>query len=144
MPRTRKTLSGAPAQPIGAIAGQQYGADQALMDVQRTLPAPQVDGVPVAPATAPATPGPQPGQVQRMDKAQVLELAKGLREKMGLLTQTSQRPQEPVTSGLSSGPGRGPEILQTVRRTPTGDTMRRIAQLSGDFDLAEIADRAGI
>ena len=157
MPRTRKTLSGAPAQPISPVAGQMYGAGVDQMEMQRQMPAPQV--APPPPGDVPrgtSAPGAQMAatnaearqgvEVERagLDKTQVLELAKGLRDKMGLLTQPTRRPHEPVTAGLPSGPGRGPEVLATVRGTPTGDTLRRIAALTGDAELARIAERARI
>ncbi len=143
MPRTRKTLSGAPAQPIGQIAGQEYGADEALMEVQRAMPAPQVTQTAAQPAASPPA-GPGSGPPPGLDKAELLALAKGMSERTGLLTTPTQRPHEPVTAGLASGPGPGPEMIPLVRGTPTGDTMRRISALTGDTLFAQLADQARI
>ena len=71
MPRKAKTtLSGQPAQPIGAVAGQMYGAGVEQMALQRQMPAPQVSG-PVAPPAGAAPPVPvEPLQPSPADKHQ--------------------------------------------------------------------------
>lgn len=148
MPRKAKTtLSGHPAQPIGAVAGQMYGAGVEQMALQRQMPAPQVSG----PVASPASAGPPPGgmaaaappEASAADRfAAALEGAKQMQGRAGLLTQGSNRPDEPVTAGLASGPGVGPEALQLRTGSPTGRMMRRIADLSGDSFFRELADRA--
>jgi hypothetical protein len=58
----------------------------------------------------------------------------------GLLRDT-ERPHEPLTEGLSTGDGAGPEALGQ-QANPVVDTMQRVADLTGDPRLAAIAQRA--
>lgn len=68
----------------------------------------------------------------------------------GGLFRPTERPAEPVTAGLSVGPGRGPEALVGARelRQPTvAEIMGRIADMTGDLThqiLAERARRMGV
>lgn len=144
MPRTRKTQSGERAQPVGAVAGQEYGMGVQQMELQRQMPLPQTS--PVRPETMTAQGGGQPAAVDRqpLDAARIAEIARTLQGGVGALVRPSGRPGEPVTAGLSSGPGPGPEVLGLRTGNPTGMTMRNIARLSGDSYLADLADRAGM
>lgn len=145
MPRTAKrnrTMSGAPAQPIGAVPGQIYGAGVEQMELQRAMPAPNLAQGPTATPVAPS-PAPAPVEAAAPPPSfdQVLMQAQGLREQTGILGQPTARPQEPVTAGLSRGPGGGPEMLQMQRGTPAGDAMRRLSAATGDPFFAELAAR---
>lgn len=141
MPRKAKTLSGATAQPVGPVAGQMYGAGVDQMQLQEQLPAPnsRADGrisVPVAPAQ-----GPQGAPVDPHQAA--LTAAQAMPVGAGLLAR-SDRPGEPVTTGLPFGPGAGPEVLALRQGNPTGNLMRELAQKTGDPYFAELAMRAGL
>lgn len=145
MPRTAKrprTLSGAPAQPISATPGQMYGAGVEQMQLQRAMPAPNLAQGPTAPVVAPG-PAPAPVEAQAPPPSfdQVLAQAQGMRDQTGLLSAPTTRPQEPVTAGLTRGPGGGPEMLQMQRGTPAGDAMRRLSAATGDPFFAELAAR---
>lgn len=144
MPRTAKrnqTLSGAPAQPIGAVPGQIYGAGVEQMQLQRAMPAPNLAQGPVAQPAAP-TPAPAPPQAAAPPSFdQALAQAQGMRDQTGLLSMPTNRPQEPVTAGLSRGPGGGPEMLQMQRGTPAGDALRRLSAATGDPYFANLASR---
>lgn len=145
MPRTAKrpkTMSGAPAQPIGAVPGQMYGAGVEQMQLQRAMPAPNLAQGPVAgpagpPPAGPATAGPAPAQ--GFDAA--LAMAQGMRDQTGLLQQPTARPDEPITAGLTRGPGPGPEVLAMQQGTPAGDALRRISAQTGDPFFADLARR---
>lgn len=145
MPRTAKrpkTMSGAPAQPIGAVAGQMYGAGEEQMQLQRAMPAPNLAQTPVA---TPA-PGPAPAEAQQAAPAapsleQVLAQAQALRSQTGLLAQPTTRPEQPITAGLASGPGGGPELLGMQQGTPAGDALRRLSASTGDPFWAELASK---
>lgn len=150
MPRKRRqTMSGAPAQPIGAIPGQIYGAGVDQMALQRAMPAPNLAGggaAPVAPAPPPASPAaaqavPGPGAAPNYDD--LLRNAASLREQTGLLPMPTNRPNEPITAGLTRGPGPGPEALGMRRSTPVGDAWRRISAATGDPYFAQLVDRLG-
>lgn len=142
MPRTRKTLSGQDAQPVGAVAGQMYGMGEEQMALQRAMPAPQVGGPPAAPAGGPSAPpagaappaGPQPD---------VRALAAALANRGNLFTQPTKRPGEPVTAGLSRGPGPGPEALGQRMGSPAGAFLRTISARTGNPEFADLADRTG-
>jgi hypothetical protein len=57
----------------------------------------------------------------------------------------SQRPNEPVTAGLPSGPGPGPEILginQPGRMSALAQTLQAVAQASGSGMMANLAAQA--
>lgn len=141
MPRKRQpTLSGQPSQPISPVPGQTYGMGEQQMAMQRTMPAPQQ-------ATVPRPAAPQPQQApqaaqQAADPNQMMAAAAQLRDQTGLLQQPTQRPNEPVTAGLSRGPGAGPEALQVHQGTPAGDLLRLLSRETGQSYFAELADRA--
>ena len=141
MPRTARptTQRGAPAQPISATPGQVYGAGVEQMAMQRVMPAPNMQSpaaaIPQGASSAPAAAGP-------VDPARVMALAAGLKEQTGLLTAPTQRPNEPITAGLSRGPGPGPEILAAPSGSPSGDILRRLSQSTGDPQWAELARKA--
>jgi hypothetical protein len=142
MPRGKKrvTQSGADAQDIASVPGQRYGEGVAQQAMQRAMPAPDLrgqapDGRTMQPAVpdggSPATPPP--------DLATLLGGAP-----TGLLG-GSHRPNQPVTAGLSLGPGPGPEILGSMRATtPLARTLRTLTERTGDRSWSELADRAGL
>jgi hypothetical protein len=140
MARKRKTMTGQAAQPIGAVAGQEYGAGIEQMAMQRAMPAPQVSGVA---AGAPGAPAPAPGGTPpRINMAELMQRAQALQPETGLLTAPTNRPTEPVTAGLSRGPGPGPEALAVRRGSPAGEMLRKLSMETGDPMFARLADQA--
>lgn len=138
MPRTRKTQSGAPAQPIAPVAGQMYGAGVQQQRLQEAMPAPA--------GAAAAPPGPSPVESSPSGGggdpyAAAMSVLQG---QGGLLGQPTQRPNEPLTTGLALGPGAGPEVLGSFSRSPAGDSLRSLTALTGDPYFAELADRARV
>lgn len=93
-------------QPIATVPGQAYGVAAEQQAAQKVIP---TSGSPViAPppgGAGPVPPAPQGGGgapatfVHPPDPSQTF-------------TRPSERPNEPVTHGLPSGPGAGPEALQ--------------------------------
>ena len=149
MPRkakARRTLGGDPAQPIDPVPGQTYGMGQEQMDLQRQMPAPNVQQ---PPPSRPPAPRPQtPAQAQQQPGAPVpapggeldiAALAQHLSGKLGLLEQPSERPNEPITAGLTRGPGPGPEALQVRSGSPTLQTLENLYQATGDDIFLRLA-----
>lgn len=149
MPRKAKpTISGAPPQPVGPVAGQNYGAGAQQMALQQAMPAPNeraqsMEPAPTAPAIGgtPASAPPPESEAERYMR--MLDAAKAATPSTGLLTQPTARPDEPVTAGLPIGAGPGPEILQARTSTPAGDLLRRLSSATGDPSFAELARKAG-
>lgn len=171
MARRRQTASGAPAQPATPVAGQTYGLGVEQQRMQEAMPLPNThapqrlargrDGEHAGMAGQDAQQGStmdpsvaehfgmngQAGTPTNADDGrlasyqQALESAKGLSGDVGLLSLPTQRPGEPVTHGLSTGPGGGPSALGLVPGSPTGRWMRKLAAESGNPYLQQLADR---
>lgn len=60
----------------------------------------------------------------------------------GLLGMPSERPSEPVTAGLSTGAGPGPEAIRPEVKGPVTTTLERLAASSGDPVIAAMAATA--
>lgn len=139
MPRRRRTLSGDPAQRVHSVPGRRYGEGQRSAELQRAMPAPAVQGVDAgAPPTSADAPGaaapvaPDPAAVQQF-----------LRDTGPSLFAGTQRPDQPITAGLPSGPGPGPEALRNRQTTtPTGRFLRQLARDGGSQRWLELAERA--
>lgn len=109
MPRVRKPppagYSQRDAQAPAAPTGMPYGQHQASIDAQKVVPLPNA----TAPApSAPAAPGPPTGG---FDMMAALEAAKAHNPSMGGFGDPTTQPHVPLTSGIASGPGPGPEAL---------------------------------
>lgn len=110
--RTDLLTPGAPGRKMEA-PNQAYGRRTAQAQSQKMLPIGtpgQPTGVPAQPATPP--PGSPEGQTASpgLDLASLVPSA---RQNPHWLRPT-ERPHEPITAGLASGPGPGPEALQGV------------------------------
>lgn len=144
MPRKRQTQAGQPAQPVGPVAGQEYGMGAEQMQLQQQMPAPQVTStrtiMPPAQAVS-QIPGAAAAQPDADAMAAIIQAMRG---KAGLLKGGTSRPTEPVTAGLATGPGPGPEVLGLPQGNPTGMTMRNLSRLTGDPYFDDLAARAGM
>lgn len=137
--RAKQTYGGAPAQAKSPIPGQTYGKGVEQDRLERAMPTPQLRTVP-DPSAAPTM---APAQVPAADPYETaLAAAASMRGQTGLLAQPSARPMEPLTAGLSTGPGPGPEALGANMGTPAGDLLRRVAAETGMPYFAHLADRA--
>lgn len=148
-----RTATGEPAQRIASVPGQRYGEGVQMQQLQQTMPAPQV----VQPATVPpgggggaaapsapvaAAPAPTAGAPAPASPPDLLAIAQEMRGRAGLLTAPTARPNEPITAGLPSGPGPGPEALLMRRGSPTADVLTRLAQDTGDSYLLDLLSRS--
>lgn len=140
MPRRRKPApspsnqGGYGAQPADAPTGMPYGARQATIDSQRQLPIAAAPGVPTGGGTPPQAP---------QDPAQRLQMAVAAARRMrppAPLTGPSRRPMEPLTAGMATGPGPGPEVLRTGDRVAR--TLRLLAETTGEAMFSELYEQA--
>lgn len=159
MPRkAKRTITNKPAQAVSPVPGQMYGAGVEQMQMQRSMPAPNLrsassPGSSAGPAVSPAArmpgeppqpvlqPEPAPSEAERFQRT--LSAAQQMQGQMGTLRRPTNRPDEPVTAGLPTGPGGGPEMLQMRQMNPTAETLRRLSAVTGDSYFAELARRAG-
>lgn len=146
MPRNRKTLSGAKPLATPAVKGQQYGSGVAQTALAQAMPTPRQ--APILPSAAPAAkrptappaPMPQPSQ----PTPDLNAIAGGLRGQVDLFGPDTSRPNEPVTHGLRAGPGGGPEVLTGMAQSPLGDTLMKLAMLTGDPTFQRLAQDNGL
>lgn len=141
MPRARKTPAGQPGQPVQAVSGQTYGDAKIQENLQQTMPAPNIrPQIPAPPSTQqsqqPSTPS-SPEQVS----APPIDLASILQGQGGILRAPDDRPSIPITDGLSTGPGRGPEALGVANSLQR--TLTALANRTGDPYFLELAAKAG-
>ena len=126
MPRAKKDNRGGPRQgtpgvsypnrsdmrqpkvPVQGYTGGAYGSRVRQEEAQRAVPmaAPPPTPGQAAPVQAAVAAGPPPGG-------------------LGSLLDPTARPDEPLTAGLSTGPGPGPEVL-SARGDPDADYLRAI------------------
>jgi hypothetical protein len=128
MPRAKKTRSGDPAQKVESVAGQRYGEGVAQQQMQQAMPAPNRAAAPM-PGSNVVTAGTQPAAPPR-DMAAVQQMLQQLPTNM------MRRPTQnarPVTHGLPTGPGAGPEVLQRFQsRVPALQVYEALARVSDD------------
>lgn len=145
MPRARKTLTGDPARPNVPIAGQTYGAGVDQQQLETSLPTPNTaSNTPLSAAVSPnqGQTAPNSAPAAPYNHEQALAAASQYADQTGLLLSDTNRPNEPITAGLTRGPGPGPEALGLTRGSPTGDLLRRLSAATGDPALAELAMKA--
>lgn len=127
--------------------GLPYGEAGALQAAQAATPIaaapsgppPGPSGPPQPPGAGPGVPGgtnPPPGGL-----ASILAAAQAMRPPSGPgLSAPTMRPSEPVTAGLPSGPGPGPEILGIGGPpSPLAQTLQAAAQATGSGLLSNLA-----
>lgn len=94
-------------------SGLPYGQGQATMDAQRAMPV-------SSPAPPQAAPGPDPLQT-------LLGGGGPAPGSLGEFGRTTDRPDEPITHGLPSGPGAGPEIIRGGQNNSAKVLMQQLA-----------------
>lgn len=143
MPRAKKTAQGSPGQPVQAFAGQTYGEGARQEELQRSMPAPNVEETPIARMpVAQQQEVPEDAQPQQRPRASFSDVTAALQGMGGILRAPDDKPTVPITDGLATGPGRGPEALQ--RSTQLGNTLRRLAMQTNDPVFAELASKIGL
>lgn len=131
MPRAKKTLAGTPGQKVEAIKGQTYGEGVQQERLQNAMPAPNAPQIQASAQPAePAQPRPQISFQDAMNQVSGMG---------GILRAPDDRPSIPVTDGLASGPGRGPEAL--MGSSALGNTLRRLAVQTGDPVFNELISK---
>lgn len=96
------------AEPVSIAPGQEYGQRSQQQAAQRTVPL--APPPPAAPLTGGAPSAPSPQAPPQMASGPAPAGGPGL---VPFLHPTN-RPNEPVTAGLATGPGPGPEVLTGV------------------------------
>lgn len=140
MPRKRRPApapgdqGGYGAQPAEAPTGMGYGEHQASIESQQALPLAQV-----TPMTGGSGPMPTAPQDPAQRLAMAVEAAKRMRPPAPL-SGPSMRPGEPITAGMASGPGPGPEVLRTGDRTAR--TLRLLAEVTGDQAFNDLYEQS--
>lgn len=118
----------APKVPTIVPKGAQYGQRQALEMSQKALPVgPGSPGAP-APIGAPAPP-PAPGAAPMGGGPPAPPLD---------FHRPTERPGEPVTHGLPSGPGGGPEVLGSPGADPITIQLRALYSRYPSQELADL------
>ena len=143
MPRKRpRTRTGEEPQNVKSVPGQRYGEGVEQQALQRAMPAPDVTGnvpspqLPNEPIVGPGGQGPlgDPAMLTEYLGANNPNLFAG-----------SQRPDEPITSGLSTGPGPDQQVLSMGRTTtPIGRFFERLATETGDPRWRHLQERASM
>lgn len=137
-------------EPISTVPDQTYGEAAQQQAAQRALPmAPAPTGtVPPAASTPPGTATANNQALQATDPTTGLPIhdaAPGMAPGELHWLGPTQRPDEPVTSGLPTGPGPGPESLVGVGQAgfghqSTADLLSSLAQMPGaGKDVADLA-----
>ena len=122
MPRDRQVPQAPNAQAYGQ-KGDQLAA-QAAMPLPQTNAAPMPRGMPTERAISP----------------DAVAAAQAFDPGITPLGSPTSRPNEPITAGLSVGPGPGPEIFaQPGRAKRLAETLTMFARVSGDDAFLEMA-----
>ena len=98
------------AVPVAVAPGQEYGKRAEQQAAQSVIP------VAAPPVGAPTSPTPPQGAPTGAPTPQPITppgIGKG-NAGLGLWTHPSERPNEPITAGLATGAGPGPEVLTGV------------------------------
>ena len=139
MPRgkPRTTQTGAPAQKVRSVPGQRYGEGKQSNELQAAMPAPDM-----VKATAPS-PAPQGAPVMPGPPVDPMQVQEFLGRTNPNMLGGSQLPDQPVTEGLSTGPGRGPQALN-MNTTPVARYLQRLSAETGNSKWRRLAERAGL
>lgn len=148
MPRgkAKETPAGYRAQKVASVPGQRYGEGIEQQQMQQQMPAANMQAsapTTVAPAPLmqqPGAAGTPPGLGSPAPTGPDLAALMG-QMPVGLLNGT-QRPNEPITAGLSTGPGPGRDALGMRATSPMRRMLDQLSLQSGDPYFRELADRA--
>lgn len=137
MPRgkQRMTQSGEPAQKIASVPGQRYGEGIDQQAMQQAMPAPDM-----VKATAPSPSAPAVIPSPPVDPMMVQEYLAS--NNPGMLGGT-MRPDEPVTAGMSTGPGPGQSAIAGPK-SPASRWLMRMAEDTGNPKWRRLAEQAGL
>lgn len=143
MPRRRKTQSGADAQDIQSVSGQRYGEGVAQQQMQKAMPAPNTrneiptGGVAAPQQEQPLAAAPAVARPVMNPEDYLNSIPKGLLR--------NGQTAGPVTSGLSSGPGPGPEALtQYIGTSPMRRTVQTLYQRTRDPIFLDMLNKGSL
>ena len=140
MPRTRKTQTGERAQEVKSVPGVRYGEGDDQQAMQEAMPVPNVQTpVPVPDAAAPLGNPVVEGQAPVPDQVQAFLAGNN----PNMLAQ-SDRPDELVTEGLSSGPGSNSSAIANRPITPLKRFYENLARDTGDPKYRILAEKVGL
>lgn len=143
MPRARKTSSGAKAQPVQAITGQEYGRGVEQEKLQKAMPAPaeqQVTSLNQPQTQTAESPDTSTPSRPAMDFAAMRSALEGTG---GLLNRPDDRPDVPFTATLNDPSARF-RLGLTPPANRTGEFMRELSRRTGDNLFADLAAKAGL
>jgi hypothetical protein len=103
-------------QAPGAASQQEYGKAKAQLDAQKVVPLSQA---------------PAPGSVSPSLSSRAGMMGGGGQTIVPPLSAPSARPEEPITAGLPTGPGPGPEVLPM----PQSQDLTLLEQLRGMYNV---------
>lgn len=119
-PGSGRRTDGGPTQAARYISGGQYGEGQQLMDMQRQ--APMASSAPVR--------VPSPSMASAANALPITPI-----------TAPTQRPDEPLTTGMPFGAGGGPELLKLTPQTAKlSDTVSKLVSEDTTGEVAELYD----
>ena len=124
--------------PVKTMPSTQYGQDAMLQNAQRVIPM-------AKPADTVPTPPQQVQQNQAAANQPPMPTAPPTGPPPGALTPLgapSEQPNVPVTNGIATGAGAGPEALTGMPQQRVSQLIARVAQFSGNPDLAALAQHA--
>jgi hypothetical protein len=129
VPRPKRT------QPVAAPQDQGYGQRGEQMAAQHAVPLPDNRGSVSPISAAPSAPPP-------VDMATALAQAQAMdAPNHGGLLRPTEHPDEPITAGLSTGPGPGPRDTGGV--DPVVDTLRAAVRLYPEVEaLVSLLEKA--
>lgn len=123
-------------QAVTVAPARQYGERQAAMAQQQAIPLPKRVGEQIAGGSSPPSPAPPGGGGPPASS----DVPGGIPPGLGYHDPTA-RPNEPVTAGLSTGPGPGPS--PTLHRDPETDALRTIYTMHPSNDLLALISKFG-
>lgn len=124
-------------QPITVPTGLPYGEAGALGQAQAAVPVPLASGPPLPPG--PPTPGAPPQAAAQDPMGAGMAAARDYQmPNLGALNRATERPAEPITDGLPSGLGAGPQ----QQSEGMGALLSRMAAAANSPALAQLAQRA--
>lgn len=112
-------------QKIAVPPSAEYGQGEQLRRAQQAVP---MAGAPAAPAAAPGPGGP-------LDLTGITPVSA-----TPTLGEPSRRPEEPLTAGMSFGPGRTPQPGQRPRDFASEDNIDRLRAIYLRFPTPELAE----
>lgn len=140
MPRgkPRTTQTGERALKVQSVTGRRYGEGPESTALQEAMPAPNRNQ-PIEAATPQVPVGKPVYPSMPVDPSMVTQY---LGSQNPNLLSGSKRPDEPVTSGMATGPGRGPQGPRV--NTQLARTLQQLAEETGNSKWTTLAQKAGL